>query len=115
MTSETNRRLRDALEACESIGQSTTGMDLAAFVADRDVRDAVIYRLIVLAEALTHLARVDPETAGRVPALRQIVATRNRVVHAYHAVDDKIVWDIVRRRLPDLHATLVALLEEPVG
>ncbi len=112
MTNETNRRLHDALLVCQAIGRSTAGLNFAAFLDDEDVRDAVVYRLIVLGEALNRLARIDPETAARIPDLRRIVATRNRVVHAYHDVDDEIVWDIVDKELPRLAAVIAAILAE---
>ncbi len=112
MTNETNRRLHDALVVCQAIGRSTAGLDFAAFLDADVVRDAVVYRLIVLGAALNRLARIDPVTAARIPDLRRIVATRNRVVHAYHDVDDEIVWDIVVTELPRLTTVIAALLAE---
>ena len=33
---------------------------------------------------------------------RAIVGMRNRLIHSYDNVDDKIVWEVVRKHLPEL-------------
>jgi uncharacterized protein with HEPN domain len=56
MTTETRRRLHDALRSCRAIGQSTAGLDLAAYERDDLVRDAVERRLGIIGEALHRAA-----------------------------------------------------------
>lgn len=115
MESETIRRLNDVILMCEAIARSTAGLDFASFGTNDDVRDAVSYRLVVLGEALNRLERINPEMATRIPDLRRIVATRNRIIHAYHDVDEEIIWDIVAKELPRLAAVIRALLAEDEG
>jgi uncharacterized protein with HEPN domain len=112
MANETRHRLLDALDAIGAIGRSPAGMGLAAFVGNADVRDAVAYRIIVLGEALSWIGRKDPATAERIPDLRRIVATRNRIIHTYREVDDRIVWDSVDKELPRLALAIRAMLNE---
>lgn len=111
MTNETTRRLLDALDACATIRQYTAGMDADAFAEDPVLRDAVVYRLVVLGEALNRLAQSDPTVVEAVPELRRIVGLRNRVVHAYDNVDDEIVWDIVQTKLVVLRQQLDRLAD----
>ena len=47
-----------------------------------------------------------------IPELRQIIATRNRLVHVYDDVDHLILWDVVHSELPDLKVTLGQVLKE---
>ncbi len=110
MTDETRKRLLDAIEACDMIGRRTAGLDLAAFERDDTVRDAVVFRLMVIGEALNWLRRCDPTAAGRVPDLERIVAMRHRLVHNYGEIDDELVWAAVNSRLGPLRDRLVALL-----
>jgi len=62
--------------------------------------------------ALTRLVEVIGEAARRVPEAvrvehagipwRQIIGTRDRLIHGYDQVDLDILWIIVRERLPSL-------------
>jgi uncharacterized protein with HEPN domain len=45
-----------------------------------------------------------------VPALRQVVGLRNRLIHGYDSIDDEIIWDIVQTKLLPLNEKLRALL-----
>ncbi len=41
----------------------------------------------------------------------QIIATRNRVAHAYDAVDNAIIWGIVINHLPALKTEVSQMLD----
>jgi hypothetical protein len=56
------------------------------------------------------LAKLDPETAGRIGEHRRIIAFRNILVHGYAGVDDMLVWDMVVTRLADLRREVEVLL-----
>ncbi len=44
---------------------------------------------------------------------RLIVATRNRVIHAYLGIDDDTVWSIIQDDIPALLTALQRLRQEP--
>ncbi len=60
MTTETRRRLRDALRSCRAISRYTAGLDLAAYERDDMVQDAVERRLGIIDEALNRAASLEP-------------------------------------------------------
>ena len=72
--------------------------------------------------ALVRLVEVIGEAASRVPEAvrarypdvpwRQTVGMRNRLIHAYDAVNFDILWAIIREDLPPLTEQLEAILEE---
>ena len=39
----------------------------------------------------------------------RLISLRNSIIHAYFAVNDSIVWDIITNYLPELKADLVVL------
>jgi len=92
-------------------------VDLAA---DRSRDDPGLDRVFAL--ALTKLVEIVGEAAARVseqlqdshPEIpwKQIIGTRNRLIHGYDAVDYDILWRIVDRELPVLLDQLVSLLAE---
>jgi uncharacterized protein with HEPN domain len=91
-----------------------------ALAAGRSAQDLDADRTFAL--ALTKLVEIIGEAAGRVstqvqdahPEIpwRQIVGTRNRLVHGYDAVDHEILWKIVSDELPELVAKIHALLAD---
>lgn len=91
MTPEARQRLREVVEACRLVTEYTTGLDFDAYARSRLVRDAVERRTAVVGEALNQATALESELAGRFPELRQVVALRNRLIHAYFAIDNAIV------------------------
>jgi uncharacterized protein with HEPN domain len=112
MTNETRQRLLDALESCRAIRRYTDGVDFAAYLRNDMLRDAVGRRLGIIGEALNRAQARDPALAGQIRELRRIVGLRNRVVHGYDTVDNKIVWTVVQRNVPLLQTRLAELLSE---
>ncbi len=112
MTDRVEKRLRDALRACRAIAAFTEGVDFSGYEADLLLRSGVERQLEIIGEALKRAEDEDPVLAELVPELRGIVGLRNRVIHGYDAVDDEIVWDVVRINLPVLEVRMRALLGE---
>jgi uncharacterized protein with HEPN domain len=108
----TRQRLHDVLESCQSIAIYTAGLDFAAYQAGPMVRDAVERRLGIIGEALNRAVELSPELEDRVPDLREIIGLRNRLIHGYRAVDDRIIWDAIQDEMPPLEASVAALLGE---
>lgn len=75
------------------------------------LRSAVERQLEILGEATARLDRIDPDVAGRLPALRLAIGLRHRIIHGYDAVDDEIVYRVVDEDLPALEAVLQTALQ----
>ena len=61
------------------------------------------------------MARLDEKLASEISEYRRIVAFRNILIHGYAQVDDRLVWDIIETKLPELRGDLAALLEDDPG
>jgi uncharacterized protein with HEPN domain len=109
--SERDPRLyvEDMIAFCDRVLAYTAGLDLAALAADRMRYDATLRNLELVGEAAT---RVTPEWRQRAPQVpwRQVVATRNRLIHAYLGIDDDTIWSIVSEDVPALREHLAELL-----
>jgi len=57
-------------------------------------------RIEIIAEPSNRLSQSDPDAAASISALPRIVAFRNRLIHAYDAVDDATVWGVVESHYP---------------
>ncbi|MEQ9441206.1 MAG: DUF86 domain-containing protein [Cyclobacteriaceae bacterium] len=92
-----------AIELIEEFIQDTTAFP--AYEADLKTQSAVERQLGIIGEALNKFHKVEP--AIRIENDRQIVAFRNRLIHAYDSIDNAIVWVILKKHLPNLKSEVV--------
>ena len=98
------------LEACEKVMRSE-GLDFHAFVRNELVYDAVLRNLEVLGEAAK---KVPDCVRARHPSVewRAVAGLRGVLAHAYFALDEATLWDIVAQKVPALAEVLRQILEE---
>ena len=101
--------VEDMLEFCDLALAYAAGISRESLDADRMRYDAILRNLELIGEAATHVSAEQRALAPTVP-WREIVATRNRVAHAYLGISADTVWSILRDDLPVLRPSLVALL-----
>ena len=104
--------LWDIADAAERIRAFTQDKALEDYLADEILRAAVERKFSILGEALSKLLQMSPQFRSRITLPEQIVAFRNQLIHGYPFVNDRVVWEIVRAYLPQLHAEIAALLGE---
>ena len=75
------------------------------FIHDGLRYDATLRNLEIMGEAAKRVSEAARERFPEVP-WRDLAGFRDRLAHAYDALDDRIVWDAVRRSVP---TTLVAV------
>lgn len=114
MKTETKKLLFDVISACHSVEQFTAGQSFEKYDASDILRSAVERKLEIIGEALSRLRAEDPETFGRIQGAPAVVGLRNRIIHGYNAINNRIVWDIVENELPKLKAQVEQLLGERV-
>ena len=86
----------------------TAGLDQAAFERNGLVFDATLRKLELIGEAARNVPEEIRQLAPRIP-WRQIIAARNRIVHAYLGIDSDTIWSIIHDDLPALIEELQAL------
>ena len=77
--------------------------------SDLDQDEVLALALARLIELIGEAARsVSPSTRTEMPGIpwREIIGTRDRLIHAYPEVNPDILWDIVVNDLPGLIADL---------
>lgn len=99
------------IEFGEKIVAYTSELDQAAFVRDSRTYDATLRNLELIGEAATHVPQRVRGAHGEI-AWREIVALRNRLIHAYLGIDDDVLWDIIQADIPELLSQLRSLMDE---
>lgn len=86
--------LADIAQAVDRI-ETYTSAGEATFHDNEMIQDAVIRQLGIIGEAARHLSKETKDLAPEIP-WRDVVDTRNFLIHAYALVDLDAVWDTVQ-------------------
>lgn len=101
--------LYDCLNAIEEIVHFVNDIsDFSAYQNDLKTRRAVERNLVIIGEAVSRILKKVPFVP--ISNRRQIIDTRNRIVHGYDTISDEIIWNIVTRYLPILKKEIMLLL-----
>ena len=114
MARDDSAYLLDMLLAARDAVSFTAGMSVEDFMRDRRTHLSVLKSLEIVGEAAAQVSE-DVRRANPEIPWREIVATRNRIVHVYFAVDLPLEWDTFRHHLPDLIARLEPLVSREPG
>ena len=102
-------RVRDILDAIAEIQKFTLGMDYEDFREDDKSVRAVEMNFIIIGEAANQIPEEVEEQYTVIP-WGLMRAMRNRIVHVYFRVDEKLMWDTIQNDLPPLIPELKKLL-----
>jgi uncharacterized protein with HEPN domain len=102
-------RLHDILEAIEGIESTAVGMTFAEYQQSWQARRAVERGVEIISEASR---RVPDELKQRYPHIywREIAGIGNLLRHEYGRIDDRIMWRVVQRYLPELKMVVLEML-----
>ncbi len=93
--------LADMIVFSENVLAYSAGFDLATFEANGLNYDATIRNLELIGEAATHIPSEFRDIHTSIP-WRQIIATRNRLIHGYLGIDNETLWSIIKDDMPAL-------------
>ena len=100
--------LDDMIEFAGLVLEYTDEYTQEQFVQDRRTYDATLRNMELIGEAATHIPDEVRDQAENIP-WRQLIATRNRIIHAYLGLDNDILWSIIQTDIPQLLQELQAL------
>lgn len=104
-------RIEDMLESIAAIQRYVSEIDATGFTRGTTVFDAVLYNLVVIGEAASH---VPDDVTSRYPEIewRGIRGMRHILAHEYFGASVDVVWKTVVDDLPTLRVQLKRVLEE---
>lgn len=109
MTERELKYLSDILQAIELIEAFTISTPtFDNYVKDLKTQSAVERQLAIIGEAVNKLNTSSGELS--IKNVAKIISVRNRLVHAYDAVDNSIIWLIIKKYLPELKSEVKEFL-----
>ena len=71
---------------------------------------AVERKTEIIGEAINRIRKKDP--AFDIPNAKEIINTRNRIIHGYDSVEAEFLWGLVIRHIPELKKDVMRILAE---
>ncbi|MBD2653645.1 DUF86 domain-containing protein [Synechocystis salina LEGE 06155] len=91
----------DMIHFAEKVQRYTQSLDQDSFIQSEPYYDATLRNIELIGEAANHIPQEIHKQYPKIP-WRQIIATRNRIIHDYLGIDDDIIWSIITDEIPVL-------------
>ena len=102
------KRLEHIIKAISDIEGFTNEYSKESFINDVVLINAVLFQFTIIGEAINH---VDNTLLDKYPySWYKARAFRNFIVHEYHAIEFGIVWEAVKKDLPELKKIIQSIL-----
>jgi uncharacterized protein with HEPN domain len=101
-------RLSHILDSIITVENFIEDYSKTSFLNDRKTIDATLFQFAVIGEAIIH---VDEEILDKYEfPWYKVRAFRNFILHEYHAIEDKVIWDTTKKDLPLLKKVIEVIL-----
>lgn len=80
------------------------------FVTDYLRRSAVERKVEIMGEAINRILKIDKDFP--LANARDIINTRNRIIHCYDGVQPEFLWSLVMRHIPALKKDVLKIISE---
>ena len=96
------------LTAIEDVEGSTESITKDQFINNKDLKDANIRRIEILGEATKN---ISANLKSKHPEVnwKEIIGTRDKMIHHYFGVNLDIVWEIIKKDLPVLKRKILKI------
>ena len=110
MTEKSQKYLSDIIHSIELIDEFTKSIKtFSQYENDLKTQSAVERHLGIIGEAVNKYDILNPNDS--LVNARKIVGFRNRLIHAYDAIDPSMIWAIIKQYLQPLKEEVILKME----
>lgn len=103
--------LKDILEAIEAIENFVGGVDFETFKNDDMRASAVIRKFEIIGEATKNLPDSIKQKYVSVP-WREMAGMRDRLIHFYFGIKYDLVWETIKKVIPQIKPLISKILND---
>lgn len=103
--------VEDILDCIEKIEEFVADMNFDEFVHDDKTSSAVMRKLGIIGEATKNLPGDIRRKYKGLP-WREMARMRDKITHGYFGINYRIVWNVIKERLPEIKPTIRQILED---
>ncbi|WP_241743339.1 HepT-like ribonuclease domain-containing protein [Anoxybacillus flavithermus] len=103
--------MQDILVAAEKIEKYTQELSYDDFLDNDLISDAVIKNILVIREVTKNIPDEIRQASPHIE-WRKMDGMRDMMIHGYFSINYRIVWDVVRNKIPVLKQHVERLLNE---
>ncbi|MDD3627797.1 MAG: DUF86 domain-containing protein [bacterium] len=103
--------LRHIYDAIDRIEDYTKDIEQTQFKENKMMQAAVIREIEIIGEASKRITEEFKKQHPKVP-WKQMAGMRNKVIHDYFGVDIEIVWNTLKKDIPNLKLQFKSILKK---
>lgn len=105
------KHLQDVLDAINELEGYFTDFPKRFDLFEKDgLRICAVERKTeIMGEAINRIRKKDPSFG--IPNAKEIINTRNRIIHGYDSVETEFLWGLVVRHIPELKKDIERIIE----
>lgn len=103
--------IKHILESIEAIAEFSRNISKGELSLNRLRQSAIVREIEIIGEAAKNISLNVKDKHKEIP-WKEIIGTRDKMIHHYFGVDLNIVWDIIKKDLPDLKKKMQEILKE---
>ena len=106
------KHLQDVLDAINEMQSCFVGFPNRFDLFEQDLmRRCVVERKTeIMGEAFNRIRKKDP--TFEIPNAKEVINTRNRIIHGYDSVETEFLWGLVVRHIPELKKDIERIIDE---
>lgn len=111
MSKEPKEYLRHIQDECRYIISVSKELQYEDFLEDETLKRAVVRSLEIIGEA-TKKIPADVKVKWNSIPWKNMAGMRDRLIHDYVGVNYRLVWDVMKNKIPDIHLQIIDFLIE---
>ncbi len=103
--------VEDIVESIEKIEDFTKDMTMEEFLRDDKTTSAVITKIGIIGEAVKNIPKDIRQRYKDFP-WSDMARMRDKIMHGYFGINYRIIWNVIKERLPEIKPAIEKILED---
>ncbi|MCA2721720.1 MAG: DUF86 domain-containing protein [Microcystis sp. M048S1] len=103
--------LQDILEAICQLEKMTQALSFEEFSTKIEIFLSAVKLIEIIGEAVKNIPDEVRVNYPNIP-WKNIAGMRDKLVHEYWAIDEKVVWKVIQNNLPQLKRIIISIIEK---